>query len=53
MSPTEALQILHGLVEQMSLTGKDRDVARQAAKVLADAIKPVDMGGGIPEQVKA
>lgn len=57
MSPTEALQILHGLVEQMTLTGKDRDIARQAAKVLSEAIKPaeppVDIGGGIPEQGKA
>lgn len=44
MSPTEALQILHGLVEQMTLNGKDRDIARQAAKVLSEVVSPPKVG---------
>lgn len=54
MTPLEALAVLHGIVEQTALSGKDRDVARKATEVLKGLIdKPVDMGGAVPEQVKA
>lgn len=55
MSPNEALAVLHGLVEKMALDGQTRDVARTAThtlKKLVDA-QPVDMGGGVPVEVKA
>ena len=42
MTPEEALQVLHGLVEQIQLSGKDRDIARQATEVLKQALEKND-----------
>ena len=54
MTPNEALQILHNLVEQMPLNGSQRNTAREAAQTLQGFIQLNQQDGVRPaEQIPA